>query len=281
VRNRGLQIFALAFLFRFQSFVLSHASARTLLKVDVLNVMGPSIAGAALLWSAGRTTRGRLAVFALVSALLVCSTPAVRYYASIAPLPDWIEAYIRPVPGLTNFTFFPWAAFVTAGAVVGVILDAARTADADRRANLALGGAGVGLALVAYQASFLPPLDARSAFWTTSASYFTLRLGIMTAAVAAAYAWEQRPSAGRRWSPLQLLGRTSLFIYWIHVELVYGLISLPLHGAFSLPGAWAALTVFCALMLAVAAAKDHLSRKYFGQRQLRQKLNRQAQALMF
>ena len=33
------------------------------------------------------------------------------------------------------------------------------------------------------------------------------------------------------------LGRTSLFIYWIHVELVYGLISLPLHRALSLPAA--------------------------------------------
>jgi uncharacterized membrane protein len=281
VRTRGLQIFALAFLFRFQSFVLSRAPLRALLKVDVLNIMGPSIAGAALLWSAGRTTRGRLAVFALASALIVCSTPAVRHYASVAPLPDWIEAYIRPVPGLTNFTFFPWAAFVTAGAVVGVILDSARTPDADRRANVALGAGGAGLALVAWQASFLPPLDARSAFWTTSVSYFGLRLGIMTAAVAAACAWEHRPSAGRRWSPLQLLGRTSLFVYWIHVELVYGLISLPLHGAFSLPGAWAALALFSALMLGAAAAKDYVSRKYFGRLQLPRKLSRQAQALMF
>jgi len=31
---------------------------------------------------------------------------------------------------------------------------------------------------------------------------------------------KQRPNAGLRWSPLQLLGRSSLFIYWIHVELV-------------------------------------------------------------
>lgn len=281
VRNRGLQIFALAFVFRFQSFVLSHAPAWTLLKVDVLNIMGPSIAAAAMLWLAGRTTRGRIAVFTLVSALVVGSAPAVRYYASVAPLPAWIEAYFRPVPGLTNFTFFPWAAFVTAGAVVGVVLDAARTPEADRRVNLAFGAAGAALAVVAYQASFLPPLDARSSFWTTSVSFFLLRLGVMTAAIALAWLWEQRSTAGRHWSPLVLLGRTSLFVYWIHVELVYGLVSLPLHGAFSLRGAWAALLVFCGLMLAAAVAKDHLSRKYFGQWHLPRKLNRQVQALMF
>ena len=43
---------------------------------------------------------------------------------------------------------------------------------------------------------------------------------------------------GRRWSPLQAFGRSSLFVYWIHVEMVYGLISLPLHGALSLSWAW-------------------------------------------
>ena len=36
--------------------------------------------------------------------------------ACCAALPDAIEAYIRPLPGRTNFALFPWAAFVLAGA---------------------------------------------------------------------------------------------------------------------------------------------------------------------
>jgi surface polysaccharide O-acyltransferase-like enzyme len=99
-------------------------------------------------------------------------------------------------------------------------------------------------------------LHIRSSFWTTSASFFFIRLGVIIASVGIAYLWEQRPTAGRRWSPLQLLGRSSLFIYWIHVELVYGLISLPLHGAFTLRGAWFGLVVFWLLMLAAALGKD-------------------------
>ena len=49
VQNRGWQIFGLAFLFRLQSYVLSGGySLSSLLKVDILNIMGPAIAVAAL-----------------------------------------------------------------------------------------------------------------------------------------------------------------------------------------------------------------------------------------
>jgi uncharacterized membrane protein len=58
------------------------------------------------------------------------------------------------------------------------------------------------------------------------------------------------------------LGRTSLFIYWIHVELVYGLISLPLHRALSLPTAFAAYLAFCGLMLACSLVKEAVVERY-------------------
>ena len=58
--RRGLWIFGLAFLFRVQAWVLGWAPPRTLLKVDILNIMGPSIAAAAALWGAFRSTRARV-----------------------------------------------------------------------------------------------------------------------------------------------------------------------------------------------------------------------------
>ena len=283
VQKRGLQIFLLAFVFRLQSYVLGGftAPAWTMLKVDILNVMGPAMIAAAALWALARDGRARIAIFAAAAAAIVLATPVIRHAAGLAALPDPLEGYLRPIAGLTNFTFFPWVAFVMAGAIVGVILDAAREPDADRRANLALGAAGAVLAVAAYQASFLPPLHPGSSYWTTSASFFLLRLGLMIVALALAWAWEQRPTAGRRWSPIQLLGRTSLFIYWVHVELVYGMISRPLHGAFSLGTAWAALAVVCLLMLQLGALKERLSGKYLVKGNLREKLNRQVQVLMF
>ena len=283
VRKRGLQIFALAFLFRLQSWILGgfSAPAWTMLKVDILNVMGPAMIAAAILWLFGREARGRLALFTVAVIAVVLSTPVIRSLTALNGLPDPLEAYLRPVPGMNNFTFFPWTAFVMAGAVVGVILDAARTGAGDRRANVAFGAAGVVMAIAAYEASFLPPLHPQSAFWTTSASFFFIRLGLMMTALSLAWLWEQRPTAGRRWSPIQLLGRTSLFVYWVHVELVYGLISRPLHGAFPLWGAWAALAVVCLLMLGLAVLKERLADKYRRQRDLREKLGGSAQALLF
>src|SRR3979411_771807 len=48
-QKRGWQIFGLAFLFRLQSFILTGGySLIGLLKVDILNVMGPAIAFAGL-----------------------------------------------------------------------------------------------------------------------------------------------------------------------------------------------------------------------------------------
>jgi len=283
VQKRGLQIFALAFLFRLQSYVLGGftAPAWTLLKVDILNIMGPAMIAAAALWLLGRAVAGRIALFTLAAIAIVLMTPVIRSINAIALLPDPFEAYLRPVPGMTNFTFYPWMAFVMAGAVVGVVLDAAQTPASDRRANILLGVAGAAIALGAYQASFQPPLHPRSAFWTTSASFFFIRLGLMIAALGLAWLWEQRPTAGQRWSPIQALGRSSLFVYWVHVELVYGLISRPLHGAFPLWGAWAALAVLCLVMLWLAVQKERLADKYRRNRELPGKLRQKAQALMF
>jgi len=297
VQKRGVEIFALALLFRLQSKILSNGPWWTLLKVDILNIMGPSIVAAATLWGLARSAGTRMAAFGVAMAALVWLAPAVRAFDGLAPLPDAIEAYLRPVAGLSNFTLFPWAAFVAAGALMGVILDEARLPQSDRRVNLAFAAGGLVLAYVAYRASFLPPLDDRSRFWSTSASFFFVRLGLMVAAVGGAWLWEHRPSlrpgsgqalrqgsgqaAERPWSPLQVLGRSSLFIYWIHVELVYGLVSLPLHGAFSLAGAWAALGVFSLLMLAAAVAKDRTIGKFKRGNTLRNQPGRAAQPLMF
>jgi uncharacterized membrane protein len=255
VQKRGAEIFVLALLFRVQAFLLSGAPPSTLLKVDILNIMGPAIAATALLWGLAAKPRARIAAFAAAAIAIALAAPVVRAFGALASLPDPLEGYLRPIPGLTNFSMFPWAAFVPAGALVGLLIVRAPTPADERRLNIAFAAAGALLAVAAYAASFLPALYARSEFWTSSPSFFFLRTGLMTMAIAVAYAWEQRPGAARGWSPLRLLGRSSLFIYWIHVEMVYGLISLPLHGALTLGQAWVALGLFCAFMLICAAAK--------------------------
>jgi uncharacterized membrane protein len=258
VVRRGLEIFGLAFLFRIQAWILGWSSPRALLKVDILNIMGPSIAAVAALWGVMRTTRARYVAFTLAMLAMTLLTPLIRAAQWLAPVPDPIEAYLRPVRPLTSFTFFPWAGFVFAGAIVGLMLDGAHTRREESRANLLFGLAGATLAAAAWGASYLPSPYPHSDFWTSSPSFFFLRTGLLTAAVALAYAWQLRPAGQEKWSPLNQLGRSSLFVYWIHVEMVYGLISLQLHKALTLQQAWLAFAAFAGFMVICAILKDRV-----------------------
>lgn len=255
VEKRGAEIFGLAFLFRLQSFVISRSAPWALLKVDILNIMGPAIAGCAWLWGSFRSARARTLAFAVATVLIAFVTPPVRELAFLSTLPRYVQGYVRPIPGLTNFTFFPWAAFVTAGAVVGGLIDAATTARDERRLMVWCGAGGAALALGSFAFSYLPSPYPSSFFWTSSPAFFFLRAGILIGTVGLAFAWEKRPGAEPGRGPMALLGRSSLFVYWIHVEMVYGVVSTPLHRGLGLVQAWVALGLFCLFMLACAALK--------------------------
>jgi len=258
VMRRGLEIFGLAFLFRVQAWILGWSSYRTLLRVDILNVMGPAIVAAAALWGVWSTPRGRVVAFFIATLATSLLTPIVRTASWLAAIPDPIEAYLRPAGVYSGFPFFPWAGFVFAGGFVGALLDrhAPTVPHADARVNTWFGVGGGLLAAAAYAGSFLPTPYARSEFWTSSPSFFLLRLGLLVMAVGLAYGWERRPWGRGGWSWVQQLGRTSLFIYWIHVELVYGLISMRIHHRLTFGEACVALVLFSGLMLVASIAKD-------------------------
>jgi uncharacterized membrane protein len=256
-RRRALQIFGLAFLFRLQSWVISGGgSVQALLKVDILNIMGLSMLAAAVLWGAGRNRRERLAWLVGAMVIVAMVTPIVRASPLLSPLPDPLEWYIRPIPGRGTFTLFPWAGFLLAGAIAGMWLDMVRTPEDERRLNVMFAVLGVVIASASYAASFLPPIYRDSSFWTTSPTFFFLRVGVLLLSLPIAYAWDKAWS-GR--SVLQEFGRASLFIYWIHVELAYGVLSGPIHKTLTLGQAFIAYALFTAALFGAAKLKDQIA----------------------
>jgi uncharacterized membrane protein len=254
-RRRGWEIFGLAFLFRLQSAVLGAGGVRSFLKVDILNVMGLSMVVTAVLWGLARSTTWRLIllVSAAISAAMV--TPILRVTTLLDWLPDPIEAYIRPIPAYSGFTLIPWGGFVMAGAAAGLWLDKARTPNDERRVIVGLAILGPALVIAGYAFSLLPPIYRETNFWTSSPTFFVLRLGVLIAAIPVAYLWT---SATQGRSPIQKLGMASLFVYWIHVEMVYGFLTWPIHRRLSFEQALVAFVVFTVFLYWLVTLKDRI-----------------------
>jgi uncharacterized membrane protein len=255
--RRGLEIFLLAFLFRLQAFIVSPGGHPvTLFRVDVLNIMGPAMVAAGLAWGLSDRAVWRVLIYGALAAGVAMATPVVRAAPGVNLLPMWVQWYVRPAGDLTAFTLFPWAGFVFAGAAVGALMVAAPTADADRRLRLAIGIAGGALIAIGFYTAVRPSIySVPASFWTSSPTWFAVRVGIMMVALAGMSAIPVQPASV--WQrPLATLGRASLFVYWIHVELVYGYASwlwrhrLPVWAS---AGAWA---VFTALMYRAVVARD-------------------------
>jgi uncharacterized membrane protein len=262
LQKRGWQIFGLALLFRFQAYVFSAgATAYGMLKVDILNIMGLSLVAAGWCWGRGRTSTSRITIASAITVAVLVLSPLLRVWAWPDAVPDPIEWYLRPPPNRSTFTLFPWSAFAFAGLALGEVL-ATRAEQSRSRFHLSCAAGGTLLAIAAYQLSFLPTWLEGSKFWTTSPAFFAIRLGAMIALFGLLYFLLQpdglwsRLAVPRTWSPMELFGRTSLFVYWVHVELVYGLPSRRLHKALSFEGALVAFAVFTVVMLGVTMLKS-------------------------
>ena len=252
VQKRGWQIFGLAFLFRLQSFMLSPtASWPGLLKVDILNVMGLAMVGAAWCWGRGRTARARTLWLLVPTALTVVLAQYAPGWSWPALLGNRLEGYVRTVGTSGNFMLFPWAGFVLAGAWMGRLIAPNRDADADRAFHVRLAIGGVVLFVVAYTGSYLPAFTPHSSFWLGSTSWFLLRLSVMIVLFPLAWLYMRRTRANR-WSPMVVFGQTSLFVYWVHVEVVYGFPTYPLRHELSIAGALMAYAIFTGIMLWLA-----------------------------
>ena len=172
----------------------------------------------------------------IVAAIALLTPPL---YTSWRPtwLPWELESYIdgchnlgAPQPWL--FCIFPWTAFAFAGLAAGMILfsDWGR----ERTAEILAGFAGIGAAaiLVAYaldhsSIQLYPIYD----YWHTSPNFLMMRIGMLLMIGLLAYAWCRWALASlgawaTRFSPLIQLGKTSLLVYWVHIEFVYGRFSL-------------------------------------------------------
>jgi hypothetical protein len=251
LQTRGWEIFAIAHAFRFAGYLLGPgASWSSVFKPDILNILGLGLVATAILWRRATTAWRALAWFLIPAAAIVLLTPGSRVWWWPTLLWPRLEAYIRPVNNLGVFHIFPSMAYVFIGGLAGWLIARPRPDSREARFQLwwAIGG-GVILA-AGWFGSYLPPLDPRSDLWRTSISMIFMRTGAMALGLSAAYVWMLRPTS-KHWSPIVLFGRTSLFVYLVHVQFAYGVLSAPIHHELSL---WGSIGAFVALTVAMLPA---------------------------
>lgn len=265
--RRGGFIFTLAMLFRLQSWVLSGGTQPLsgLLKVDILNVMAVSCAAVALLWGLGRRPWSRAAVLLGAAAAVAMSTPLVRLTPLLDGLPDALESYIRPLGGRGTFSLFPWSGFVAAGAAAGVFMEAV-AGTRERVAYRWLALTGVAVAAAGYWASFQPRIFPDAYFWTTSPTFFFIRAGLLLVMLWVGRVWDHRTwprladgGDGPFTRAIQAFGRSSLLVYWVHVELTYGVLAYPIKKLFTLEQMLVVYPAFVLLMYGMVLAKQRWS----------------------
>ena len=232
--GRGAEIFGLGLLFRVQEYALGYQWRpwTDLLRVDILNTIGVSMMLMGVVcWLARRRKTNALVATGLAAGIALATPPL---WTTWQPrwLPWPLESYINGVHNLGTpqawlFPLFPWAGFAFAGLAAGFILTSDWGRERQARAALVLGGAGaicVGLGL--WFDSLPVRVYAVYDFWHTSPNFFLIRAGVVMLIALAAYAWCRWGAGQRGFSPVITMGQASLLVYWVHIEFVYGRLSI-------------------------------------------------------
>jgi hypothetical protein len=215
--------------------------------------------------SAPARSRRDLATAALlVSAAIAALTPLLWTTWRPRFLPWELETYVNGVHNLGLpqpwlFPIFPWVAFAFAGLAFGIFLLSESASKLGARFFIAVGLAG--LAII-YVAKFL---DSRSLqlypvfdFWHTSPEFFMIRVGLLLLLTVLAYAWCHWGFGQIGFSPMIQLGKTSLLVYWVHIEFVYGKFSILPRQSQSILGASRGLLIIFLAMLVLSLLRTKL-----------------------
>jgi uncharacterized membrane protein len=261
--RRGAEIFGLALLFRLQEFILGFRTApwTDLLRVDILNAIGLSIVFmGAICWLA--KTRAASSMLAIACAAGVAlATPPLWTTWRPSRLPWFLQSYINgvhiyKVPQPWLFPIFPWSAFAFAGLAIGFLLFSDWAVKNTSSAIALLGVAGVALLELSMRLDALPVhAYAVYDYWHTSPNFFLARVGILLVIMFAAYAWCRWGAGQWGFSPLIQLGQTSLLVYWVHIEFVYGSLSILTRRAETIPMASVGLLIIFVAMVLLSIAR--------------------------
>ena len=262
--KRGLQVLALAYLFRLQEWLLSHfyGGWEALVRIDILNAIGVSMVVVALV-AAPRKGRRQIAPSLALTAVFLALGTLVGPAHFPAWLPRPLTSYLGGQRPMAWFPLFPWGAWAFTGVAVGHLwVVASRDARMQKRAFALTFAAGAALTAAVVIIRAVDPTIIRypsELIMQMGPGIFFHRLGLIGLLAGAGFLWCQYLCG--RFSVLCQLGRTSLLIYWVHIEFCYGSLVYALRGRFGIPGAAGLVALLTLAMLGLSLAKTRYSRR--------------------
>jgi hypothetical protein len=225
-----------------------------LLRVDILNCMGFAIAAMSVLALLRTAQRAR---WCAVAGLAIALASPVISQMGWPGAPSLVRNYI--VPDYSSFSFFPWGAYLAFGMSAGSIIRSS-SAEATGRAMRWAALAGGVLVLISQYAASLPySIYAKSEFWLNSPAQVLTKQGVVFLMLAGAFLWTRHVSQGG-WSWVRQLGITSLLVYWVHIELVYGRWMWFFKNGLTVPEAMLTALFVIVLMVAISTIKTYRER---------------------
>jgi len=160
-----------------------------------------------------------------------------------------VHTFGVPQPWL--FPIFPWTAFAFTGLAVGSLLLSGWARKQEATALALAGGSGVALVALGLWLDARPlQLYAVYDFWHTSPNFFLIRAGIVIVILFGSYLWCRWGPGEWGFSPLIEMGKSSLLVYWVHIEFVYGGLSiLPKRSVGIATATMGLATIFIAMTL--------------------------------
>jgi hypothetical protein len=253
--RRSGYLFLLAFAFRLQLWIFGLPAAWTdLFRVDILNAMGFAIAVLSVM--AFFRTAERVRLCAALGLGIAFASPLISQLDWSAA-PSLVRNYI--VPDYNFFGFFPWAAYLAFGMSAGSMI---RTIPPDAMDRAMQWTALVGGAMIVgsqYMANLGLSIYSKSEFWLNSPAQVLTKQGVTLVLLAAAFLWT-RYGAKNGWSWVRQFGTTSLLVYWVHIELVYGRWLFFFKNSLTVNQTVVAAVLIILLMLAISTAKTYRHR---------------------
>ena len=215
--RRSGYLFVLAFAFRLQLWLFAWPAPWTdLLRVDILNCMGFSMAVMSVMAFFRTAERARLCAG---TGLAIAFTAPLVTQLNTSWMPGLLHSYV--VPDLNSFAFFPWGTYLAFGMAAGSAIRLINPESIERAVQwAALAACGV-IVTCQYIANLPYSVYAKSEFWLNSPAQVLTKQSVTLLLLALAFLWT-RYVARDGWSWIRQLGTTSLLVYWVHIELVYG-----------------------------------------------------------